>query len=228
VGVESVTEEGLKAVFKNFNLAGDGLVERLQTFRSHGVHVLGSFIFGLSTDRPDTFEATAALAERAGITFAQFVLLSPFPGTVDFQRWEKEMESDPTRVAGIPLTRHWLIPQSLRTKVYIAHPVMSADEIRQRTQQVWDRFYRLPAVWRRSRMLKTLRARLAFVLISKLYRQMYANTGLATDSARVSRSANWARWLAKPCRLLFQAPPMPDLQVPRPRFAGTHRDLAST
>lgn len=214
VGVESVTEEGLKAVFKNFNLAGDGLVERLHTFRSHGVHVLGSFIFGLPTDRPDTFDATAALAERAGVTFAQFLMLTPFPGTVDFQRWEKEMESDATRIGGVPLTRHWLIPQALRPKVYISHPVMSADEIRQRTQEVWNRFYRLPAIWRRARILKSLRARLAFVLISKLYRQMYANTGIATDSARVSRSATWARWIAKPCRRLFQAPPMPELEVP--------------
>jgi hypothetical protein len=30
-----------------------------------------------------------------------------------------------------------------------------------------------------------MNARLAFVLISKIYRQMYANTGIATDSARV-------------------------------------------
>ena len=29
---------------------------------------------------------------------------------------------------------------------------------------------------------------MAFVLISKLYRQMYANTGIATDSARQSRA----------------------------------------
>ena len=124
------------------------------------------------------------------------------------------MESDPTRIAGIPLTRHWLIPRALGRKVYIAHSVMSADEIRRRTQQVWDRFYRLPAIWRRSRMLKTLRARLAFVLISKLYRQMYANTGIATDSARGNRSVRWAQWLAKPCLRLFQAPSMPELQVP--------------
>ena len=41
------------------------------------------------------------------------------------------------------------------------------------------------------------RARLAFVLISKLYRQMYANTGIATDSARTARSAKWARMLAQ-------------------------------
>ena len=48
VGVESVTPEGLKAVFKNFNDAGEALVTRLQAFRPHGVHVLGSFIFGLA------------------------------------------------------------------------------------------------------------------------------------------------------------------------------------
>ena len=52
------------------------------------------------------------------------------------------------------------------------------------------------------------------MLISKLYRQMYANTGIATDSARVNRSARWARMIATPCRRLFSAPPMPDLQVP--------------
>ena len=215
VGVESVTPEGLKAVHKEFNSAGDSLVRQLCTFREHGVHVLGSFIFGLPTDRPDTFEATAALAQEAEVTFAQFVLLTPFPGTVDFQRWQKKMESDTTRIAGIPLTRYWLIPQALRPKMYMSHPVMSADEIRRRTQDVWDRFYCLRSIWKRSLFIRSLRARLTFVLISKLYRQMYANTGIATDSAKVNRAARWARWLAKPCRRLFQAAPMPELKVPR-------------
>ena len=53
---------------------------------------------------------------------------------------------------------------------------------------MWDEFYSLPTVWQRSQCVKSLKARLAFVLISKLYRQMYANTGIATDSARVSRA----------------------------------------
>ncbi|HEU4463976.1 MAG TPA: radical SAM protein [Gemmatimonadota bacterium] len=227
VGVESVTQEGLKAVFKDFNLSGESLVARLRTFREHGVHVLGSFIFGLPTDRADTFEATVALAEEARVTFAQFVMLTPFPGTIDFKNWEAEMADDSTRIGGIPLTRHWLIPQSLRPKMYMPHPTMSADEIRGRTQEVWDRFYALRAIWGRSRTVKSVRGRLAFVLISKLYRQMYANTGIATDSARVNRSASWARWIAKPCRRLFQAPPMPELQVPRSRFASTHAEHAS-
>jgi hypothetical protein len=43
---------------------------------------------------------------------------------------------------------------------------------------------------------------------------MYANTGIATDSARVARSAKRARLLAGLARRLFVAPPMPDLVEP--------------
>ncbi len=209
VGVEAVTPEGLKDVYKNFNQAGEALVQRLRKFRAHGVHVLGSFIFGLPSDRASTFDATADVAERAELAFAQFVMLTPYPGTVDFEAWEKKVGSGAARVAGIPVTRHWLIPQAQRPKVYVPHPAMSADEIRARTQAVWDRFYSLPRIWARSRCTPTLRARLAFVLISKLYRQMYANTGIAIDSARVSRANRWARLIARPCRRLFTARPWP-------------------
>ena len=214
VGIEAVTPEGLKDVYKDFNVAGDELVARLQRFRQNGVQVLGSFIFGLPSDRPDTFEATAALAQRADVAFAQFVLLTPLPGTVDFDRWENDLARDMPHVGGVPLTRYWLIPPGDRPKVYAPHPVMSADEIRRRTQGVWDQFYSLRVIWQRSRCVRTIQERLVFVLISKLYRQMYANTGIATDSARVSRATHWARWLAKPCRRLFTAEPMPELQVP--------------
>lgn len=214
VGVESVTEAGLKDIYKGFNLWGDALVTRLQAFKRHGIHVLGSFIFGLPSDRAETFDATAALAERAGVTFAQFVMLTPFPGTVDFARWEQQMVSTGATVEGIPIARYWLIPPRHRPKVFAPHPTLSADDIRARTQAVWDRFYSFPQIWTRSRIVKSLRARIAFLLISKLYRQMYANTGIATDSARTARSARWARWLARAVRRLFMASPMPHLQEP--------------
>ena len=214
VGVEAVTAEGLKDIYKPFNAVGDELVARLRAFRKHGIHVLGSFIFGLPSDKPSTFEATAALAEQADLTFAQFVMLTPFPGTLDFNEWEKTIDPKASQIDGIPLSRHWLIPQGMRPKVYVPHPLMTADDIRSRTQDVWDRFYSLDNIWRRSRCVSSLKARLTFVLISKLYRQMYANTGIATDSARVNRSARWARWIAKPCRRLFAGEPMPDLGVP--------------
>jgi radical SAM superfamily enzyme YgiQ (UPF0313 family) len=221
VGIEAVTAEGLKAVFKDFNLSGEKLVERLRCFQEHGVHVLGSFIFGLPTDRPDTFAATHELAQRSGIAFAQFVMLTPFCGTVDFERWEKGLGDHPPEIDGIPITRYWLIPTEKRPKMFMPHPTMSSDEMRARTQGVWDKFYSFSAIWKRSACTPTLRARLAFVFISKLYRQMYASTGIATDSARRERAVLWARRIAKLTRRLFQARPMPDLQVPRARTSAS-------
>ncbi len=214
VGVEAVTAEGLKSVYKDFNLSGENLVKQLQRFSDHGVHVLGSFIFGLPSDRPDTFDATHDLAQRAGLTFAQFVMLTPFPGTVDFEKWEKAQGESAKHVDGIPLTRYWLIPAYKRPKMFMPHPSMTSEEMRKRTQRVWDRFYSFASVWKRSRCTPNLRARLAFVFISKLYRQMYASTGISTDSARRNRASAWARWLAVPCRKLFQGRPMPELQIP--------------
>lgn len=80
------------------------MVTRLRTFRDHGVHVLGSFTFGLPSDRPSTFAATADIADRAGLAFAQFVMLTPYPGTVDFAAWEKSLGEDATRIAGVPVS----------------------------------------------------------------------------------------------------------------------------
>jgi radical SAM superfamily enzyme YgiQ (UPF0313 family) len=216
VGVEAVSPEGLHDVYKDFNPSGEELVERLRAFRRHDVHVLGSFIFGLPTDKPATFDLTADLAERADITFAQFVPLIPFPGTVDFEAWGRKMDQEGRTVDGIPLSRPWLIPMEHRASAYISHPTMSPEEIRRRTQQVWDRFYAFRQIWRRSRCVKSPAARAGFVLISKLYRQMYANTGITSDSARVNKATRWARWIAKPCRRLFAGTPMPELEIPAP------------
>jgi radical SAM superfamily enzyme YgiQ (UPF0313 family) len=215
VGVETIAPAGLKDIYKGFNATGDALVARLRTFRAHDIHVLGSFIFGLPSDRPETFAATGELADRAGITFAQFVTLTPFPGTVDFERWARTVDAEGKQVDGIPYSRPWLIPHARRPQLYAGHPVMSIEEIRQYTQATWDQFYSLRSVWRRSACVRSMRDRLAFVLVSKLYRQMYAKTGLTTDSGRQARAIRWSRWLAAPLQRLFAAAPMPDLEVPR-------------
>jgi len=214
VGVEAVTPEGLKAIYKDWNYSGEALAKQLQTFKQHGVHVLGSFIFGLPTDKPATFDATVDMALKAGVTFAQFVMMTPFPGTVDFARWEKEQDANPTLVGDVPITRYWLIPIEVRPKMFTPHPSMSSDEIRERTQKVWDRFYNWSAIWQRSACTPNLRARVAFMFLSRLYRQMYAGTGISTDSARRKKSKSWARWTARQCKKLFHANPMPELQSP--------------
>ena len=165
-------------------------------------------------NRPSTFEATVGLALKADLTFAQFVMMTPFPGTVDFGRWEKEQSANPEMVEGTPITQYWLIPTAIRPKMFTPHPSMSSDEIQERTQSVWDRFYEFGAIWKRSACTPTLRARVAFVLLSKLYRQMYAGTGISTDSARRKKAKTSARWIARQTRKIFQAEPMPELMFP--------------
>jgi radical SAM superfamily enzyme YgiQ (UPF0313 family) len=191
-----------------------GALVGIEAVTPEGLHMLGSFIFGLPSDKPDTFKATADLAGRAGLAFAQFVMLTPFPGTVDFLRWEKEQEKAPVYVEGIPVTRYWLIPAAIRPKMFMPHPLMSSQEISDRTQGVWDRFYSFGNIWKRSDCTPTLRSRVAFVFLSKLYRKMYAGTGISTDSARRKKANSGARWLSRLTRKFFISEPMPELAMP--------------
>ena len=212
----AVTPEGLKDVYKEFNAAGEALVAAAAArFSDHGVHVLGSFIFGLPSDRPETFDATLEVAKRAGLTFAQFVMLTPFPGTIDFADVGKgdgdRSDQDRRRPADAPLADPAGAPaEGLHRRTRRCPRTKSGRGRRARGTA--------STACRRSGSdrgaCSSLKARLAFVLISKIYRQMYANTGIATDSARVGRSARWARWMAKPCQRLFAARPMPHLEAP--------------
>ena len=90
VGVESVTPEGLKDVYKDFNVAGDELVAA-----PAGVpHSTASTCSARSSSAcrataPTPSTRRRRWPQRADVTFAQFVMLTPFPGTVDFEKWEE-------------------------------------------------------------------------------------------------------------------------------------------
>ena len=62
--------------------------------------------------------------------------------------------------------------------------------------------------------MKSLKSRIAFVMVSKLYRQMYTNTGISTDSARSNQAHRMTRLIARPLAKLFAGSPMPHLQIP--------------
>jgi hypothetical protein len=165
----------------------------------------------------DTFKATVDLAQEADAAFAQFVILTPFPGTVDFLRWEKEQAKNPTIIDGIPITRYWLLPANKRPKLAMPHPTMSEEQVRVGTNDAWTRFYSVASIWKRaSSRVTRFRSKLMFLLISKVYLQMYAKTGVAADSARRSSANSWARWFGKRAIPLFKAAPMPNLQAPPP------------
>ena len=118
------------------------------------------------------------------------------------------------KVDGIPVSRHWLIPQTKRPKLLTPHPVMSGEQIRQGTQNVWNNFYSLKASWQRSNILKSFKNRVAFVVASKVMLNAFGNTGLSTDSNRASRATKLGGIGFSLLQKMFAAAPMPDLLVP--------------
>ena len=68
VGVESVTPEGLKAVYKDFNMRGRGARRRgCRRFRRTASTCSARSSSACRPTAPDTFAATADLAQRAGV-----------------------------------------------------------------------------------------------------------------------------------------------------------------
>ncbi len=111
VGVEAVTAGRAEGGVQGLQLLWRQPGQTAADFPQHGVHVLGSFIFGLPTDRPDTFDATAALAKQAGpdvravrdddaVSRARSI----------FGGGKRIRARTVSTVGGIPLTRYWLIP----------------------------------------------------------------------------------------------------------------------
>ena len=52
---------------------------------------------------------------------------------------------------------HFLIRSAERPKVYAPHPVIVPEDICRRTQDVWDRFYSVAAIWQRSDCVRSIR-----------------------------------------------------------------------
>ena len=124
VGVESVTPEGLKAVYKDFNYAGEALVTRLQTLpnarraRARIVHLRLA----------DRQAGHVRGDSRSGA--AQRRVVRPVRDAHPVSRHGGFREvgegaADVPSIDGVPLTRYWLIPSAQRPKVYTPHPTMS-------------------------------------------------------------------------------------------------------
>ena len=91
VGVEAVTPEGLKDVLQ-------GIQSVRRTRWSSGCRRSERTAFTCWARSFSDCRATGRTRSRRplispsgpGVAFAQFVMLTPFPGTVDFERWERE------------------------------------------------------------------------------------------------------------------------------------------
>jgi radical SAM superfamily enzyme YgiQ (UPF0313 family) len=89
VGFESIAPESLKEVGKEFNAVGK-FKENITKIHDAGINVEGAFIFGFDNDDRDVFKRTMDFVVDAKIDFAQFGILTPFPGTKLAERLTEE------------------------------------------------------------------------------------------------------------------------------------------
>ncbi|MDF1535802.1 MAG: radical SAM protein [bacterium] len=88
IGFESVNPAALLESGKS--QSADEMARAVRTIRGAGIEVHGMFIFGFDSDRAPDLAATLRFARKVPITTAQFLLLTPFPGTALFDRLKGE------------------------------------------------------------------------------------------------------------------------------------------
>jgi radical SAM superfamily enzyme YgiQ (UPF0313 family) len=190
IGVESFTEEGLKAANKMWNPVGHRMVETIQKIQSHGIIVLASIINGLETDTVATLRTMREFAIASGTAFAQFPTYIVYPGTKDYHEMLRDLKHRgqagyvPKHSAQFIRDKFWLDYD--HAEVTVKHPLLSHDELMRENRESWRRFYSVRA------MLKRLRGSLAYLpLGGKLFyaiacfgfMSLYPN-GIAADNVR--------------------------------------------
>ena len=205
IGIETVTKEGLKATNKYFNSTGGELVGKLEKIRQEGFrYIMGAFIFGIETDTRDSLDYTIRFARDCGIALAQFVPMTPLPGTVDFHMLRKGKKQ-------IKLLKedydYWLDPDHPR--ILYEHPHLSADELLERVEKAWSVFYSFSAVVRRSRdfgLFSDLRKFLAYLVVCRGLLTRYKRYGISADSAVQGTRRRLATLLGRTALKLMKRP----------------------
>ena len=150
VGSESLSPDNMLAAGKAVNVASD-YAEAVRRFHDAGLMINGSFVFGFDWDGPDVFDRTVAFAVENKVDWATFHVLTPYPGTRDFERMQRE---------GRLLHLDWRLYD---TRHAVFRPRrMSALELEDGHRRSYAEFYRWGSILRRSLGLPAPLKRMAY------------------------------------------------------------------
>ncbi len=89
VGIETPQEESLLECAKVQNAKRD-MLSAVKTIQKSGLEVMGGFIVGFDSDKPNIFERQIRFIQEAGVVTAMVGLLQALPGTRLFSRLRQE------------------------------------------------------------------------------------------------------------------------------------------
>jgi radical SAM superfamily enzyme YgiQ (UPF0313 family) len=148
IGFETLNASNLRDQHKHQNLHHDygAAVDRLHAL---GVMVNGSFVFGMDQDDEASIARTVEWAVERGIETATFHILTPYPGTALFSRFEKQ---------GRLLHRDWDLYD---TRHVVYRPTAIRPETLERAYwEAYREFYRWGSILRGAASKQTWQGRL--------------------------------------------------------------------
>jgi radical SAM superfamily enzyme YgiQ (UPF0313 family) len=192
MGVESLSAAGLVSAGKQWNPAGQKMVDTIQRVQDAGIMVLSSLICGLESDTPDILRAGTRFLLESGTMLANFTMFRVYPGTVDYFEMTRDRQHatvagySPKRGTQFAIDRYWLHPE--RPVNLIKHRHMTSEQLVAEHQQCWDTFYAFAETVKRVRRhpIRTwpLHGRLLYILFCTIFKRVYAEHGVAADSVQ--------------------------------------------
>jgi radical SAM superfamily enzyme YgiQ (UPF0313 family) len=160
IGFESIAPASLKEVGKSCNVV-DKFGDYIKRIHDAGISIEGAFIFGFDNDDKSVFERTLEFMTKTKIDFAQFGILTPFPGTKLWQRLKKD-----DRI----LTTDW--HKYDITNAVFRPARMSVEDLDRGREWIEDEFYSFKGTVRRMFGLgRRVRYLLPMLVLNASYRQ---------------------------------------------------------
>ena len=149
VGFETENEEALKAANKKNNLRKGAANYRkiIARFHKYGIGVLGTFIFGMETDKPDDITARARFISKLNVDCIQTSMLTPYPGTSLERRFREQ-----DRITCTDFPHDWQYYNW--EDIVIRHPNIASADLAARMTDGWRLMYDPKRIYLRG--LKTL------------------------------------------------------------------------
>jgi anaerobic magnesium-protoporphyrin IX monomethyl ester cyclase len=131
LGFESASQDVLDSLCKNIKL--EDAWQTMEVVRKAGLRAIGSFILGCPADTVETIKKTIRFSRALSLRYAQFTLLTPYPGTPFYEEAVSR---------GLIAERDW----SKYTIVdpVVRHPTISARKLKRLMGWAYLRFYLRP------------------------------------------------------------------------------------
>ena len=137
IGFESISQATLNETHKSFH-AAPKYGEVVKRLHDHGIGVQGCFVFGFDSDDESVFERTAEFVDKTRIDLPRYAVVTPFPGTGLYRRWEAE---------GRLLHKNWTLYDV--EHVVFQPKQMSPERLQEGLEWTWRQSYSWRSIGRR-------------------------------------------------------------------------------